>query len=246
MDDQSDSDAEISSILLRISISLFLLPPMLLLLASSETGSLQSDVLKALLAITLSIVLIYIVHIIFKQRCQLSSQQTNENQKAKTIFSVFSLTPTNNNETNNDGCPKDKQQNFRRKIDPKYFKPKFIMHELIAMWDTTYTVITWGSFHVIGGTLVATERLVRKIKTKCTREGQSRDIHNTSSGRADSFASCDFSDDSFQSEGSKTSFRRVRSWMKRSYSSAKKKFNTFVGTPGVPQLTALEETTQAE
>lgn len=155
-------------------------------------------------------------------------------------------------------CGDDGQQK-QSKIDPKYFKPKFIMHELMTFWDTTCTVITWGSFYVIGGTIVATEKLAQKIKTKRTRDtnGLKDSAHSTSTGRFDSFTS------SFSSPTSTTtrkttqrrqtagcehqgrahhSLNKISSWTKRSYSSVKKKITRMTsGTNGVGAMPQIEE-----
>lgn len=125
-------------------------------------------------------------------------------------------------------------------IDSKYFKPKFILHELQTFWGTTCTVVTWGSFYVIGGTIVATERIARKIKNKYTKDHEHDE--NISSrgtgGRSDSFASYSSSmNESTKSASSpKHPLKRVSSWTKKSFSSIKKRFNKFVVT-SVPQIT---------
>lgn len=142
--------------------------------------------------------------------------------------------------------PKQQQQRSRRKLDPKYFKPKFIIHELISIWGTTYTVITWGSFYFIGGTIVATEKLAQKVKSKCSRE--QRGLYNESSSRgtgwADSFASfgSSGSEDDEQHNSSTPSMndntlRRISSWTKRSYSASKKKLLKLFTSTNAPQLT---------
>jgi len=143
------------------------------------------------------------------------------------------------------------------KIDLKYLKPKFIISELMVFWDTTCTVITWGSFYVIGGTIVATEKLAQKIKTKRTRDSGNnlRDsAHNTSSssfGRFDSFTSGFTSNSGGTQQGPNRknatrstertgSLNKISSWTKKSFASAKKKVTKFTtsshGVGSVPQL----------
>lgn len=156
------------------------------------------------------------------------------------IFRVFFS--ANSAPQNGGQSPKPQQKNrTRRKIDPKH-----IIQELISIWGTTYTVITWGSFYLIGGTIVASERLAQKVKSKCSRE--QRGLHNESSSRGTgwteftNFASSSSADVSRNSttsddDNQRNTFRRISSWSKRSYSTSKRKLTKLFTSTNAPQLT---------
>lgn len=158
----------------------------------------------------------------------------------------------------------DDDTTSKRKIDPKYFKPKFILSELVTFWDTTCTVITWGSFYVIGGTIVATEKIAHRIKTKSSRSSNIWDSsfiftqnstanqngRNRGTGQSASSSSSAFGRSSTQSGNNNTAtpdaqqqanqrqpFKRISSWTKRSVTTIKKKFSR-VTRSRAPQLTS--------
>lgn len=175
------------------------------------------------------------------------SSSTNNHANDKASSSFYSS-------SNQDGANQD-SFNSRRKIDPKYFKPKFIIHELITFWDTTCTVITWGSFYVIGGTIVATEKISQRIKSRSPsqRGGSSSSIfggdtnRNSSrgTGQSDFSFSSAFVPSAQQTSEPSTSepqsnrqpFKRISSWTKRSINSIKKKYSRAVRS-NAPQLTS--------
>lgn len=155
-----------------------------------------------------------------------STPSTSRNYKPLTnLFNVF-----HNDENNKSTILKKNLSPNKWKIK-KYLKPKYIYHELMSIWGTTYTVITWGSVCIIGGALVASQRLASKIKTKCTREQQQDSLNGTrGTGRNSSsaFHNTSFSpSESLTSKGSSKSLslNRVGSWVKRSCTATKKKFN---------------------
>lgn len=214
------------------------LTPIIFQLTQSTAISNESRLLvSSILAMTLFLPLLYLIqNFLIKQSCPTIETRSilRDYKPLRNIFSVFYK-----DENNNSTVLNEKPSPTKKRIDPKYFKPKYIYHELMSIWGTTYTVITWGSVWIIGGTFVATERLANKIKTKCTRE---RDLlgANRGTGRNSSFASFNSSfssSHSVDSTGSgKNSFKKISSWTKRSFTAAKKKFNKFIGV-GVLQLT---------
>lgn len=205
---------------------------------------------SATATIIIAITILTAIFLIISQSEQLfpiiSTNAFEKSLSSSSGSNFFRLLYTNGfTSTSANRSPKQ-QQRPRRRLDSKYFKPKFIIHELISIWGTTYTVITWGSFYFIGGTIVATEKLAQKVKSKCTRE--QRGLHNESSSRgtgwADSFASfgSSDSDDDDQHNASASSIndntlRRLSSWTKRSYSASKKKIMKLFTSTNAPQLT---------
>lgn len=201
------------------------------------------------------------IYIILSQSEQIfpiiSTQAFEKTLSSSSGSNIFRLLFSNGfTSTNGNRSPKhQQQQRSRKKLDSKYFKPKFIIHELISIWGTTYTVITWGSFYFIGGTIVATEKLAQKVKSKCSRE--QRGLHNESSSRgtgwADSFASfgSSASENVEQHNTSASSIndntlRRISSWTKRSYSASKKKLMKLFTSTGAPQLTGAGRSDSAD
>lgn len=164
----------------------------------------------------------------------LKYQQDNSNQSTKNLTSS---SPRDDYER-----IKKNEANSRPKIDPKFFKPKYLIHELMSIWSTTYTVITWGSAWMIGGTIVATERFASKIKTKCTREQQQQKWHRSSASTGHSDASSTDSSKSY-TEANKTglsnknSLNRMIIRTRKYIMSAKKKLNKFRVSGSMPQLT---------
>jgi len=214
----------IKSILLTAACSIAL-APITLLIASIETGSFLSDALAWMLTIALCCCLAFIVNFLFRQPCQ-SHLGSHENS-SKTSAHVFASEETSHT--------KRKRTTHRRRIESKYFRPSYIISELMTIWGTTYTVITWGSVWVIGGTIVATEQLAHKIKSKCTRE---RGAQDPSRPNDNSFAPhSSFTSSSSSASSHSNSTKRLRSWAKRSYASVKKHFHRFAGHGRMPQLT---------
>lgn len=246
---KEEEDADRKSILFGALISLFFAPITFRVTRFIEQDSFKSDLFASILTLIFSGVLIFFINNYLKQRCHHSpSRQHNKSQlksTRSTLFGIFSSNSvfsndSNNLKDNNGEKQQDEHENsFRRKIDSKYFRPKFIIHELASFWGTTCTVITWGSFYVIGGTIVATEKLARKIRTKCNRDQQNNNLHNSSrgTGRCDSFASYASSNESTTETKNKDPLGRVSAWTKRSFTSIKKRFTKFVGT-NMPQITA--------
>lgn len=239
IDQKEREGIDTKTILLSVLCSLALTPFTFQLTKSAAISTQSVLLLSVGIISTLFLASVYLIrNFLIKQRCPTESRSILRDYKPlRNIFKVF-----HKDENNYEPTPlNEKQPPNKKKIDPKYFKPKYIYHELMSIWGTTYTVITWGSVWIIGGTLLATERLANKIKTKCTRE-QQQDLlsANRGTGRNGSFASYNSSfssSDSLTSEGSsKSSFRKISSWTKRSYSAARKRFNKFIGV-GVLQIT---------
>lgn len=244
---QKMEDYDSKSVLLSIIASLFL-ALITYHLFGAGAGSPISSLIAFVLTATLTGVFMFIAHSILTipKNCQQpTQQQITGTNRGRTFFKAFSLSTDVLNSSNASATSLDNKSqtsNNRRKIDPKFFKPRYIMNELMTMWGTTYTVITWGSVWVIGGTIVATEKLAQKIKTKCSREQTSGLSHQNSSrstGRQDSFAtdSSSMFDRTTEADSSqsKSSLRKVRTWTKKSYASAKRKFNKFFIST-VPQI----------
>lgn len=237
IDQKEREGIDTKTILLSVLCSLAL-TPITFQLTKSATISPQSGLLLSVAILSiLFLASVYLIrNFLIRQRCPTETRSILRDYKPlRNIFKVFYKDENNNDST----ALNEKQPPNKKKIDPKYFKPKYIYHELMSIWGTTYTVITLGSVWIIGGTLLATERLANKIKTKCTREQDSLSA-NRGTGRNGSFASYNSSfssSDSVSSEGSsKSSFRKISSWTKRSYSAARKRFNKFIGV-GVLQIT---------
>lgn len=245
---------EIKSICIGATCSLLLCPITFPLISQNiSENAFFADVFGCLLTLLLTVIIAFGSHIVLKSRYTRDRNSNLRRHRSffSQIFSISSHAHLNHQEkkdSNNNSIYVDENNNvnhnsYRRKIDPKYFKPKFIYHELMTFWDTTYTVVTWGSFYVIGGTIVVTERLASKIKTKCSREHQQNPREsgghnsNRSSGRREStFTSA--SGTSETNSSIKSPLRRVSSWTKRSFNSAKKKFTKFANSAATPQLTA--------
>lgn len=215
------------------------LSPLTIHLTNSWTNGddFQEDLFVYITLLSLCSVIVYLTYRILKQHCPISLQAPDRQVKSilRGVFSSHASEIEDQAQSPN----KSKQGNTNRrpKIDPKYFKPKYIINELITIWGTTYTVITWGSVWVIGGTIVATERLAQKIKTKCTNPHNNGTNQSRGTGRNESFSSYD-SNESYVSESvnDKSSYRRVTSWARKSYANARKRLNRFMNS-GVPQLT---------
>lgn len=237
-------NADKKSILFGALLSLLLAPITFQLTRFLESDPFKSDVLASLLTIALSIVLIVSFNNLLKRSDSPSNRNKNElrSHSRSNFFRLFSSTSS----TSPSKIPKEKDQTNcqqRKKIDPKYFKPKYIIHELMTFWGTTYTVITWGSFYVIGGTIVATERLARKIKTKCSKDQHQQSFNSSRcTGRNDSFTGSfmSSSNKSTNSESSedKDTIKRITTWTKRSFASVKRRFSKFVNT-SAPQWTSM-------
>lgn len=235
MDRINTNDLELKTVVIGIVCSLSLLP-ITFHLTSSRSELSQTNLLAYFSTILVSIIILYIIHNLLKQRCQ--SLDASHEKPLRNLFHVF--TTSSSSYANAEESFKEKEANGRRKIDPKYFRPKYIIHELMSMWGTTYTVITWGSVWIIGGTIVATEKLAHKIKTKCNRENSQEFNNNRGTGRNDSFTSYSSyasSNDSNTQRTNRTSLKRMRAWTKKSFASANKKFRKYVSS-GVPQLTS--------
>lgn len=232
MDQINGNDLELKTVVFGIVCSLSLLP-ITFHLTKSRSELSQTDLLAYFSTIIVSVIILYVIHNLLKERCQSVDSPSNE-KPPRNIFHVFS-----SSSYSEEASFKEKEANSRRRIDPKYFKPKYIIHELMSMWGTTYTVITWGSVWIIGGTIVATEKLAHKIKTKCNRE-QSNESNSQGTGRNDSFTSYSSygsSNDSRASRTDRSSLKRIGAWTKKSFASASKKFRKYVSS-GVPQLTS--------
>lgn len=250
---KEEESADKKSILFGAMLSLALAPIIFKLTRLIEVDHFKSNLLASILTLVFSGILIYIINDHLRQNCHQIGGRDKSRLKSSQRSIIFALLSSpasvflsNSGKHNNQqGQQLDKEQSqnsSRKKIDPKYFKPKFIIHELMTFWGTTYTVITWGSFYVIGGTIVATEKLARKIKTKCSREQQS-DFQNSSrgTGRSDSFMSYTSEDENTTSENQRDPLRRMSSWTKRSFSSIRKRFTKFVGSsmPHNPSMALL-------
>lgn len=61
---------------------------------------------------------------------------------------------------------KNKHANNKAKFPSINIKPDIIYQELLSMWNTSYTVITFGSAWLFGSTIDVTERIAKKIKAK--------------------------------------------------------------------------------
>lgn len=225
---ENNLDFELKTRCIICSLFIILLLPITFQLTSSRDDIFQTDLFAYIATILVSGLILYIIHNLLKQHSHLT-EVPKTTTKQKSIFNVFTS-------TSEADIFREKEANSRRKIDPKYFKPKYIIHELMSMWGQTYTVITWGTVWLIGGTIVGVEKLAQKIKTKCNRESH-EEINNTSrgSGRNYSFASYS-SYDSQTSRSGRSSLKRIRSWTKRSFASASKRFR-FASSTGMPQLT---------
>lgn len=161
------------------------------------------------------------------------------------IFRVFF--PSNSTQPiGNQDQKAQQKQKTRRKIGPKH-----IIQELISIWGTTYTVITWGSFYLIGGTIVASERLAQKVKSKYNREqsGLHDESFSRGTGWSETFTSFASSSSAARESASSASnnqrdtFRRISSWTKRSYTTSKKKLiKLFTHTNTTPQITGASNT----
>lgn len=227
-------------ILICIICSISLSPLTFQLTTNSNGDNFQEDLFVYMALLSMCSVIIYLTYRILKQRCPFL--QVPDCQVKSILSGVFlSHSLEIEDESHSPRKSTIKGNTTRRRIDPKYFKPKYIINELITIWGTTYTVITWGSVWVIGGTIVATERLAQKIKTKCATPHRDEN-HNSSRGTGHSERSTLYesdSDESFVSNGganSKSSYRRVKSWARKSYANARRRLNRFMNS-GVPQLT---------
>lgn len=230
-------DDEMKSVLFGLVCSL-LLSPFTFQITQSDSSIFGSDLSACVLTIFVAVIIAFSTHYLLKRNCHII-QRLDKQQKL--LFNAFSSNPALKDASPNKGREAQYQ---RRKIDPKYFKPKFIIHELITFWDTTYSVITWGSFYVIGGTIVVTERLAQKIKTKCAREQQGSTYQSGHRERNDSSFSYSSSasganDNSFGS--TKTPLRRVASWTKKSFSSAKKRLAKFANSTTILEITGHDQ-----
>lgn len=229
MDQVNSNDLELRTVVFCIVCSLSLLP-ITFHLTKSRTELSHVDLLAYCSTILVSVIILYVIHNILKRRYQ-SVDSSSHEKPPRNIFHVF--TSYSEEDSFN-----EKEASSRRRIDPKYFKPKFIINELMSMWGTTYTVITWGSVWIIGGTIVATEKLAHKIKTKCNMEHYTGS-NNRGAGHSDSFSSCSsngLANDSRASRTNRSSLKRMRAWTKKSFASASKRFRKYVSS-GVPQLT---------
>lgn len=132
----------------------------------SQGEPLSHDLCLFLLASIISLS-IFIIKNFMKKRNdtnpQRSNTPSNNNQNDRQTKSIYSL--FNGIFTSEDKL-KERRTTFRQKKSTKYEKADLIMHDLLAMWVTTYTVISFGSARILGSTLNATERLMRKIRTK--------------------------------------------------------------------------------
>ena len=140
----------------------------------------------------------------------------------------------------------DQSGTNNKRIDSKYFKPRVIYTELMTFWDTTCAVITWGSFYLIGGTIVATERMAQKIKRSSTRESSFKNASissNKGTGKNYSFMNFNSSSsdvdvaESQETENCKHAYKKISTWSKRSFSSAKKKFSRLTNQLSVAPTT---------
>lgn len=250
-----------NTILVSVIISLTLSPITFHWTSCLNATSKQSDLIACLLTLILSGVLALIINNILNRRCQQFTVNLERPPLLKkTLLRVFSSSKTPISPLKSSvyhgsvvhDSPQDKHSRSNIRIDPKYFKPKYIMHEVMSMWGLTYTVVTWGSVWVIGGTIVASEKLAHKIKTKYSREPQqqrpnhqqqqqqqSTDGNRFWNERNNSYTSLLSADSltSLDESTNKSSFKRLRTWTRRSYASAKKRFNKFVHGSTVPQLT---------
>lgn len=248
--DPFDPDTLGAKLILAIIVSALFICPLTFQLSHLEDDNVQTDLFAAVLALILSGSIICIVHNIFKQRCQsVEIIQTEDKFPKIKIFKVFSssslsssfLTSSKVNHTKSTNAPKEQtpestDSSKKPKVDPKYFKPKYIIHELLDIWGTTYTVITWGSFWVIGGTIVATEKLATRIKTKCSRDPDvsSANLSSTSDSRYNNANRA-----SSPSLSGRDPLRATRSWTRKSFATARRKLFRCFRTNNIPQLTEV-------
>lgn len=242
-------------------------------LAEDGQHSFKLDLIAAIVTILLSVAFMVLIDNYLTYHCHLTKrdqllrawQQRSFIQK---LFAVFSNdappgsaaagSPNNSSFSflQADRSFSGEHDQHRRKIDPKYFKPKFIINELMTFWGTTCTVITWGSFYVIGGTIVATERIAQKIKAKRASANPNNSSFNTSfggfggsstnrgAGQNESFLNMSFmsnqnhGDANQEPTSRRHAFKRISSWTKRSYTTIKKKFSRVV-TTNAPRLNSL-------
>lgn len=233
LDQSFEEDSDKKSILLSLLCSLFICP-IAFHFRNRTSDSFESDILAAILVITVSAIIVYIVNNILKQsresmRKQFQQQEQINKSNKNTIFNVFNVSQD----------LKEKIKTNQPKIDSKYFNPRYIVHELMEMWGTTYTVITWSSFYIIGGTIGATERLAQKIKTKYNnrqREHQSYETFmNSSLSRNRSDSTSTNNTDSSRRQ-SKSSFRRMSSWTKKSFESTRNRLSRLISSGSEPLL----------
>lgn len=258
-DSGGEQDLDRRSILLSLLCSLFLCPVAFHLISDKDkqNNSFEADFLAAIIVITLSALLVHVINSVLKSRQSILRKQqglkyhqqqehNKSSSKSNLLFSVF-----NHEELSN---LKEKIRSNHRKIDPKYFNPRFIYHELTGIWGTTYHVILWTSFYVVGGTIGASERLVQKIRTKyrdsSEQHSNNRSRHNNSSANrsdnedGESSSYLNFLNLSTTSESStankkssKGSLKKsVSSWTKKSFESTRKKFSRIIGSDNGPIL----------
>lgn len=216
-------DIDRRSIVLSIICTLLIMPLAFhLMISDSETIS------KDLLAFISVTILSVVFALIAKGKINPAQIQSRPNVEKRTSnkFNVFTSTNFNN--------IRDKHANLKRKMNSRYLKPNYIVNELMSMWSTTYTVITFSSAWVFGSTICATERLARKIRNKYQRDGQqnlrSDSFSSNDSQLFDDFSSSD--DRTYPGPGEKVNLlTRMSSWTKRSFSSFTRKFGKIV-TPG--------------
>lgn len=233
LDQSVGQNSDKKSILLSLLCSLFICP-IAFHIRNRSSDSLEKDILAAILVITVSAIIVYIVNNVLKQnrfesmRKQLQQQEQINKSNKNTIFNVFNVGQD----------LKEKLKTNQPKLDSKYFNPRFIVHELMEMWGTTYTVITWSSFYIIGGTIGATERLAQKIKTKYNRqrEYQSYETFMNASSSMNRSDSTSTNSTNSSRRQSKSSLRRVSSWTKKSFESTRNRLSRLISSGSEPLL----------
>lgn len=240
-----------AKLILATILSALFICPLTFRLAHLSNEDVQSDLFAGILTVILSGSLICILHNILKRRSQTVKANFHEEKVPRMkIFRVFSsstlpasfLTPKDKGSRANQDTQKSRAPESHKKkpkVDPKYFKPKFIIHELLSIWGTTYTVITWGSFWVIGGTIVATEKLATKIKTKYSRDVDTVGANMSSTSFESDFNQSSDSTGTPESSSGRDPFRSARTWTRKSFATARKRlFKCFRGV-SLPQLTEV-------
>lgn len=234
-----------------------------------QEHSIMSDLIASVLTTLLCVAFMVLINSYLEYSCHLAKQDQllKAYQQRSVLYKIISAFQGSNrsspksNESNqnssfsflhSDRSFASEHEQHKRKIETKYFKPKFIINELMTFWGTTCTVITWGSFYVIGGTIVATERMAQKIKTKRTNSRENSFFSssfsgqpNRGTGQSDSFLNMSFRSSSGEEAGGQEqtnnryqNFKKISTWTKRSYASIKRKFSRVV-TSSSPHFNSL-------
>lgn len=171
----TEGDPDPKSMILRF-VCFLLIFSIAFQLFDSPSETLSHDLLICAIIILLSVICIYIATRLSKKKKQTILAQSNV--KSKTTSRLF------NGLFSSDEFHeklRERQAQFRKKVNSRYQRADVLMQELMVMWTTTFTVITFGSARVFGSTMTATEKLVGIIKTKCRSPRKKNNSANDSS-----------------------------------------------------------------